>query len=66
MTVAFAFANMARPSLDLTERFPQLSRFAVRCETLFAVRCETLPAFLNTPVPAGSELESFLSQTFVS
>ena len=33
-TAAFTFANLARPHLELAERFPQLARFAERCETL--------------------------------
>ena len=41
--VAYTFANTVRPKLGLAERFPQLSRFAARCEAL--------PAFLKTPVP---------------
>ena len=41
--VAYTFANTVRPNLGLAERFPQLSRFAGRCEAL--------PAFLKTPVP---------------
>ncbi len=41
--VAYTFANTVRPKLGLAERFPQLSRFARRCEAL--------PAFLTTPVP---------------
>jgi glutathione S-transferase len=56
--VSFAFANLARPNLELVERFPHLSRFAERCEAL--------PAFLQAPVPSGSGLQSLLSQPFVS
>jgi glutathione S-transferase len=41
--VAYTFANTIRPKLRLAERFPELSRFARRCEAL--------PAFLKTPVP---------------
>ena len=36
-TVAFTFAKIARPDLRLAERFPQLSRFVERCETLPAL-----------------------------
>jgi len=43
--VAYTFANTVRPRLGLAERFPQLSRFAGRCEAL--------SAFLKTPVPAA-------------
>lgn len=42
-TVAYTFAKTVRPKLELAERFPELSRFARRCENL--------PAFLKTPVP---------------
>ena len=49
--VCWTFAKLARPDLELAERFPQLSRFAERCEAL--------PAFLQAPVPAGAELGSF-------
>jgi len=41
--VAYTFACAVRPKLGLVARFPQLSRFAGRCEAL--------PAFLSTPVP---------------
>jgi glutathione S-transferase len=57
-TAAFTFANLARPNLKLAERFPQLSRFAERCESL--------PAFLKAPLPGASQLKSVLSQPFVS
>jgi glutathione S-transferase len=56
--VAYTFAKIARPNLELAERFPQLSRFAERCETL--------PEFLKTPVPAGPQLGRLLSKPFVS
>ena len=56
--VAFTFAMLARPNLGLAERYPQLARFAERCENL--------PAFLSAPVPAGSRLTSLLSKPFVS
>jgi glutathione S-transferase len=55
--VAFTFATLARPNLELAQRFPQLARFAGRCETL--------PAFLAAPIPAGSRLTSLLSKPFV-
>lgn len=57
-TVAYTFANIARPNLELAERFPHLSRFAERCETL--------PAFLETPVPTAPQLRSLLSVPFVA
>jgi glutathione S-transferase len=41
--VAYTFANTVRPGLAMADRFPQLSRFAERCEAL--------PAFSNAPVP---------------
>ena len=41
--VAYTFADTVRPKLGLAERFPELSRFAGRCEAL--------PAFLKAPVP---------------
>ena len=56
--VAYTFAKLARPNLGLAERFPQLARFAERCEAL--------PEFLQTPVPAAPVLRSLLSQPFVS
>src|SRR3954463_12722045 len=49
-SVAFTFAALARPNLELAQRFPQLARFAGRCENL--------PAFLGAPIPAGSRLTS--------
>ncbi len=55
--VAFTFAMLARPNLQLAERFPQLARFAKRCENL--------PAFLSAPIPAGPRLTSLLSKPFV-
>jgi glutathione S-transferase len=55
--VAYTFANLARPNLELAQRFPHLSRFAERCETL--------PAFVNAPVPEAQKLMSLLSQPFV-
>ena len=55
--VAFTFAALARPNLELAQRFPQLARFAGRCENL--------PAFLGAPIPAGSRLTSLLSKPFV-
>ena len=45
--VAYTFANLSRPHLELAERFPQLSRFAERCENL--------PAFLSAPLPAAPD-----------
>lgn len=57
-TAAYTFAHLARPNLELADRFPQLSRFAARCESL--------PAFLKAPIPAVSQLRSLLSQPFVS
>jgi len=57
-TVAFTFANLSRPHLELAERFPQLARFAERCETL--------PAFLKAPLPPGPKLASLLSKPFVN
>lgn len=55
--VAFTFAVLARPNLKLAERFPQLARFAERCENL--------PAFSSAPLPAGPRLMGLLSQPFV-
>ena len=57
-TVAYTFANLARPNLELAKRFRQLSRFAERCEAL--------PAFLKAPIPAASKLTSILSKPFVN
>jgi glutathione S-transferase len=55
--VAFTFAMLARPHLELAERFPELARFAERCESL--------PAFSSAPIPAVPRLTSVLSQPFV-
>lgn len=56
-TVAFTFTKAARSHLNLPERFPQLARFAERCESL--------PAFANAPITAGPRLTSVLSKPFV-
>jgi len=55
--VAFTFAALARPNLNLAERFPELARFAGRCENL--------PAFSSAPVPEGPRLMGLLSEPFV-
>jgi len=55
--IAYTFANLSRPHLELAERFPQLSRFTERCENL--------PAFLSAPLPTAPRLTSVLSQPFV-
>lgn len=55
--VAYTFANTARPNLQLAERFPALSRFAERCETL--------SAFASAPLPAAQQLTQLLSKPFV-
>ena len=55
---AFTFAKLARPHLELSKRFPQLSRFVERCEAL--------PAFLKAPLPSASRLTTVLSQPFVA
>ena len=57
-TAAFTFAKIARPNLELAERFPRLARFAERCETL--------PAFVKAPFPPVPKLKSLLSRPFVS
>jgi glutathione S-transferase len=57
-TVSYTFAKLARPNLQLADRFPQLA--------CFAERCESLPAFLSAPVPGAQKLMSLLSQSFVS
>jgi glutathione S-transferase len=56
-TLAYTFAKTARPNLQLAERFPQLSRFAERCETF--------PAFVSAPLPAAQQLKSLLAKPFV-
>lgn len=56
-TVAYTFTELARPALNLAGRFPHLSRFAERCETL--------PAFVKAPIPAYGQLSSLLSKPFV-
>jgi glutathione S-transferase len=56
--LAYTFANTARPNLQLAKRFPQLSRFAERCETL--------PAFVGAPLPGAHQLMGLLSKPFVS
>jgi len=55
--VAYTFASLARPHLQLAERFPELARFAERCEKL--------PAFRSAPIPAAARLSCVLSQPFV-
>jgi glutathione S-transferase len=55
--VAFTFAKLSRPNLELAERFPHLSRFTDRCESL--------PAFVNAPLPAATRLKGWLSKPFV-
>jgi glutathione S-transferase len=55
--VAFTFSKLARPGLQLAEKFPQLSRFADRCESL--------PSFLDAPLPDGPKLSGLLSRPFV-
>lgn len=57
-TAAFTFADLARPHLELSKRFRQLSRFVKRCETL--------PAFLEAPLPTSSRLSRLLAKPFVS
>jgi glutathione S-transferase len=57
-TAAFTFAKVARPNLELAERFPQLARFAERCEAL--------PPFVKTPFPPVSQLQRLLARPFVS
>ncbi len=57
-TAAFTFANLARSHLKLAERFPQLARFAARCENL--------PAFLEAPLPGAARLTDILSKPFVA
>jgi glutathione S-transferase len=54
---ACSFAALARPKLQLAERFPQLFRFVERCEEL--------PAFLDAPIPAGARLAGLLCEPFV-
>lgn len=56
-TIAFSFATIARPNLELEERFPQISRFAKRCEGL--------PAFAEAPIPGAAQLRSLLANPFV-
>jgi glutathione S-transferase len=56
-TVAYTFANLSRPHLELAKRFPPLARFAERCESL--------PSFVNAPLPAMQRLMSVLSKPFV-
>ena len=44
--VAYTFANVSRPHLNLAEQVPNLARFAARCEAL--------PMFRAVPVPEAS------------
>jgi glutathione S-transferase len=55
--VAFTFAKLSRPNLQLAGRFPHLARFTDRCESL--------PAFVNAPLPASTRLQGWLSRPFV-
>jgi glutathione S-transferase len=57
-TAAFTFANLGRPHLELSRRFPELSRSVARCEAL--------PAFLTARLPTSSRLTSLLAKPFVS
>ncbi len=57
-SAAFTFASLARPHLELSKRFPQLSNFVGRCEAM--------PAFLKAPLPTASRLGELLSKPFVS
>lgn len=57
-SVAYTFANVARPNLALAQRFPRLAHFAERCETL--------PAFKKSPFPPAEKLKSWLSRPFIS
>lgn len=54
LSVAFTFAKVARPGLQLAERFPRLERLAERCEAL--------PAFLNAPITPSPRLSALLSK----
>jgi glutathione S-transferase len=56
-TVAFTFAKLARPNLDLADTFPALADLADRCEAL--------PAFLGAPLPSAARLHQVLSEPFV-
>jgi glutathione S-transferase len=56
-TVAYTFANLALPNLQLAARYPRLARFAERCEAL--------PPFSKAPITTGPRLTSVLSQPFV-
>ena len=55
--VSYTFANLARPNLELTRRFPELARFTARCEAL--------PAFLKAPLPDSAKLGRLLSRPFI-
>jgi glutathione S-transferase len=55
--VSYTFANLARPNLELAKRFPELARFAERCEAL--------PAFLKAPLPDCAKLGRLLSRPFI-
>jgi len=55
--VAYTFAKAARPNLQLAERFPELARFAERCEAL--------PEFVSAPLPAVQQMTRLLSKPFV-
>jgi glutathione S-transferase len=56
-TVAFTFAKLARPHLELATAFPALAEFTDRCEAL--------PAFLGAPLPSAARLHEVLSEPFV-
>jgi glutathione S-transferase len=57
VAVAFTFAKLSRPNLELAERFPYLSRFTHHCESL--------PVFMNAPLPGLARLQGWLSRPFV-
>lgn len=57
-TIAFTYVGAARPHLKLPERFPELARFAERCESL--------PAFLDFPISSAAQVAGWLSKPLVS
>lgn len=56
--VAFTFAKLARPHLELAAKFPALAELTDRCEAL--------PAFLGSPLPSAARLQEVLSKPFVA
>ena len=56
--VVYTFTDASRPNLEIPGRFPSLSRFVERCESL--------PAFRGAPFPTAEQIRGWLSQPLVA